>query len=297
MNTKKLLISIQYIIISIYILYVMFVGLFMLTLPGAAISQLAVIYGVISLIAFPIYIIIFILQVIKFKKKLHCTINFVVFIISQIILFSAFSNGRTCISIIPILLFLGIIYFDIKEILISKGKNKIVLIVSAIILVIYLFLSTFIYFDYYSRPVDNNTQASVTDSSSNSSSDSDTSDASISDNSSDTTANSTADTSASTGDTTDQSSTTNTYGPATKTTLSAGNFTVGTDINPGRYTITPGGSSGNLAIYDSNGDIIVNQILDPTGQLGDTSYTCTLTAGDLISINNMNSVIFTPTNN
>lgn len=75
-------------------------------------------------------------------------------------------------------------------------------------------------------------------------------------------------------------------------TLGAGHWTVGKDINPGRYKITPTKGSGNLFVYRS-GYPIVNEILSKESGFGVPSYTTTLKTGDHIEICFLNKVTFT----
>lgn len=60
--------------------------------------------------------------------------------------------------------------------------------------------------------------------------------------------------------------------------LPAGFFEVGTDIEPGRYSVT---GRSNLFIYDSNGYLKVNTILGD-GSFGVENYVCRLETGDQI---------------
>lgn len=83
---------------------------------------------------------------------------------------------------------------------------------------------------------------------------------------------------------------------AVETILGAGEWYVGEDIPPGRYVITPpDDQSGNIAIYDnekSSSD--VNEILNPFGTQGVKSLTYTLKDEQIIKIESMDAVLFTP---
>ena len=84
---------------------------------------------------------------------------------------------------------------------------------------------------------------------------------------------------------------------AATVTLGAGTFTVGTDVQPGRYVITPGdGQVGNISITSDKDLMLVNDILGISDllQMGVPSVTTDLTAGDEITISNMSDVVFTP---
>lgn len=80
---------------------------------------------------------------------------------------------------------------------------------------------------------------------------------------------------------------------AKKTILGSGTFTCGVDIPPGRYVIRAKENSGNFTITD-NSNLIVNSILDPTGQNGVQTLTVSIIKGEKINIDGMNAVIFTP---
>lgn len=77
--------------------------------------------------------------------------------------------------------------------------------------------------------------------------------------------------------------------------LYAGTFTVGQDIAPGRYVVTPGsGESGNF-IVSGNDDY--NEILGDDTSMGDVpTVTVNLTDGDTIDISSLSQVTMTPTN-
>ncbi|WKA57788.1 Ig-like domain-containing protein [Planococcus shenhongbingii] len=76
-------------------------------------------------------------------------------------------------------------------------------------------------------------------------------------------------------------------------TLSAGYWTVGTDISAGRYRITTTDYMGNLFVQRGSSSI-VNEILSAKPDAYTvTSVTATLKTGDRIQISGMNKVIFT----
>jgi hypothetical protein len=60
--------------------------------------------------------------------------------------------------------------------------------------------------------------------------------------------------------------------------LPAGQYTVGTDITAGRYSVD---GSSNFVVYDSSGSIKVNTILG-NSNVGVGTYTCDLSDGDTI---------------
>lgn len=75
-------------------------------------------------------------------------------------------------------------------------------------------------------------------------------------------------------------------------TLHAGYWTVGKDINAGKYKITTSSGIGNLIINRGN-NLLVNEILSSThDDYTVTSVTTTLKSGDRINISNLNKVIF-----
>lgn len=79
------------------------------------------------------------------------------------------------------------------------------------------------------------------------------------------------------------------------TTLGAGSFTVGQDLPPGRYVITPqSGQSGNLSASSSDNPLAINEILGEAGGLGVPSVTTTLTRGEVVKISGMSAVTFAP---
>lgn len=80
-------------------------------------------------------------------------------------------------------------------------------------------------------------------------------------------------------------------------TLGAGTFTVGKDIQPGRYVIKATAGSGNLG-SEGGGDEDINVILGDTvdNDLGQvTSYTADLKKGEKIEISGIDQTSFTPT--
>ena len=70
--------------------------------------------------------------------------------------------------------------------------------------------------------------------------------------------------------------------------LPAGQYTVGTDIQPGRYIVT---GKSNFVVYSAYGDLKVNTILGG-GSWGEESYTCTLETGDKLELSSKDT--FTP---
>jgi hypothetical protein len=80
------------------------------------------------------------------------------------------------------------------------------------------------------------------------------------------------------------------------TTLGAGTFTVGKDVQPGRYVITAVSGSGNFTVTNPDGSLWVNEILGNTGMsgMGVPSITSDLGEGDLIEISGISQVNFTP---
>ena len=76
-------------------------------------------------------------------------------------------------------------------------------------------------------------------------------------------------------------------------TLHSGYWTVGKDINAGKYKITTPSGSGNLIIYRGN-HLLVNEILSKKSDYYTvTSVTTTLKSGDRIYISSLNKVNFT----
>ncbi|MDR0416441.1 MAG: DUF2510 domain-containing protein [Propionibacteriaceae bacterium] len=77
--------------------------------------------------------------------------------------------------------------------------------------------------------------------------------------------------------------------------LGAGVFTVGADVRPGRYVITPAeGESGNLQVSRPSDPLYVNEILGDAMGLGVPSVTIGLADGDEITISGLSAVSFTP---
>lgn len=77
-------------------------------------------------------------------------------------------------------------------------------------------------------------------------------------------------------------------------TLSAGNWQVGLDIEPGRYNVTAPSGMGNFVIYDAMGLPATNEILDISGELGVKQLTVTIEDGQEIQISGINEVNFEP---
>ncbi|WP_186763859.1 Ig-like domain-containing protein [Planomicrobium sp. CPCC 101079] len=76
-------------------------------------------------------------------------------------------------------------------------------------------------------------------------------------------------------------------------TLHAGHWTVGKDINAGRYKMTSPSGSGNLIIFRGS-SLLVNEILsNKPSQYEVGSVTTTLKNGDKIDISGLNKVVFT----
>ena len=81
---------------------------------------------------------------------------------------------------------------------------------------------------------------------------------------------------------------------AVETTLGAGEWYVGEDIQPGRYVITSP-KIGNITLYEADKDYpSKTEIIDPTGKNGVKSLTWDFSAGQKIEISNMEDVLFTP---
>ncbi|MCL2491130.1 MAG: hypothetical protein FWF36_10530 [Propionibacteriaceae bacterium] len=82
---------------------------------------------------------------------------------------------------------------------------------------------------------------------------------------------------------------------AVAATLGAGTFTVGTDLQPGRYVITPGqGQQGNISVTSATDPLKVNEILGTAYGIGVPSVTTDLAQGDQVQIQGMSGVVFTP---
>lgn len=73
--------------------------------------------------------------------------------------------------------------------------------------------------------------------------------------------------------------------------LSAGNWVVGLDIDPGKYVAEVNNGQGNFIVY-KNGFPTVNEILDASGNMGVPSVTLKLEKGEVISISGLNQVVF-----
>lgn len=76
------------------------------------------------------------------------------------------------------------------------------------------------------------------------------------------------------------------------TTLSAGSWEVGLDIEAGRYDVTAPSGMGNFFIYNEMDLPATNEILDSTGELGVKQITVTLEDGQRIEISGLNEVNF-----
>lgn len=83
---------------------------------------------------------------------------------------------------------------------------------------------------------------------------------------------------------------------AVETILGAGEWYVGEDIPAGRYVITPPeDDSGNIAVYDEGKDYASkSDILNPFGTNGVKSLTWNLKDGQIVKIEGMEDVLFTP---
>lgn len=83
--------------------------------------------------------------------------------------------------------------------------------------------------------------------------------------------------------------------PAVETTLGAGEWYVGEDIPAGRYVITSSKKVGNISIYEEGKDYTTkSDILDPDGKYGVKSLTWELIDGQMVEIEGMEDVLFTP---
>lgn len=82
------------------------------------------------------------------------------------------------------------------------------------------------------------------------------------------------------------------YAKATQTTLGSGTYKVGTDIKPGRYTITTQNGSGNITGSNDLNIILGNTTDDDLGQVD--SYTTNLKKGSKLEIDGIESTDFTP---
>lgn len=77
--------------------------------------------------------------------------------------------------------------------------------------------------------------------------------------------------------------------------LGTGTWTVGLDIEPGKYNVVPVNGSGDFIIYSPDGTELVNQKLSsstnpPQGAV--QSYNCSLVTGDVVKISSINEVKF-----
>jgi hypothetical protein len=78
----------------------------------------------------------------------------------------------------------------------------------------------------------------------------------------------------------------------TQATLGAGTFTVGKDVQPGVYDVTPGsGQSGNFSVDGQNQ---YNEILGTSDGFGVSKVRVQLTKDDSVKIEGLSQVIFTP---
>ena len=77
-------------------------------------------------------------------------------------------------------------------------------------------------------------------------------------------------------------------------TLGAGSWTVGKDIQPGRYVIAAVSGTGNLSSTGAQDSMDINEILDASGADGIKSYTDDLTSGMVVKIDGIDSTSFTP---
>lgn len=85
------------------------------------------------------------------------------------------------------------------------------------------------------------------------------------------------------------------YESEERTEIGTGQWLVGDDVAPGRYEATiSSGSSGNFFVYSgSMGLAEVNEILDVNEDLGVSSVTFTVEAGDVIEISGIEAVQLT----
>lgn len=82
------------------------------------------------------------------------------------------------------------------------------------------------------------------------------------------------------------------YAKATKVTLGSGEYKVGHDIKPGRYTITAQSGSGNVTGSNDLNIILGDSTDDDLGQID--SYTMDLKKGAKVKIDDIESTDFTP---
>lgn len=78
------------------------------------------------------------------------------------------------------------------------------------------------------------------------------------------------------------------------TTLNTGSFKVGTDIQPGRYTVKATSGSGNFTNKSGSINVILGETPDNSGGQVD-SYTVTLKKGEHIKLDGIESTSFKPT--
>lgn len=81
---------------------------------------------------------------------------------------------------------------------------------------------------------------------------------------------------------------------AKEVTLNTGEWTVGTDIQPGRYTITPVSGSGNLTSTGSGQGTDINEILGQDDGMGVASVTTDLTRGEKVKLDGIPQAKFSP---
>jgi uncharacterized protein YjdB len=86
---------------------------------------------------------------------------------------------------------------------------------------------------------------------------------------------------------------TNPYNPADYAQLFSGTWAIGTDIQPGRYAITPDGGAGNFMVYSEDGRLVVNDILG-ADDFGVPLIEATIPNGGSVYISGLENVIFTP---
>ncbi len=82
------------------------------------------------------------------------------------------------------------------------------------------------------------------------------------------------------------------FAKATQVTLGSGDYKVGQDIKPGRYTITAQSGSGNVTGSNDLNIILGDSADDDEGQI--TSYTMNLKKGGKVKIDGIESTQFTP---
>ncbi|WP_251548269.1 hypothetical protein [Limosilactobacillus caecicola] len=82
------------------------------------------------------------------------------------------------------------------------------------------------------------------------------------------------------------------FAKATQTTLGSGEFKVGKDIKPGRYTITAQSGSGNVTGSNDLNIILGDSTDDDLGQID--SYTMDLKKGAKVKIDGIEATDFTP---